>query len=102
MSDTSAIDDDSTMAQLFCGQDTLVCDVYGIKHLQQFVNTLSDNNIHKHGAMETLITEGRKYKKLLIFSIPSSSPIMNLNAFINIRTNLRITMVPSNTTPTPS
>ena len=61
MSDTPAIDGGSTMAQLFCGEDTLVCDVYGIKNLKQFVNTLSDN-IGKHGAMATLITDGRNYK----------------------------------------
>ena len=61
MSDTSAIDDDSTMGQFFCGQHTLVCDVYGIKNLTQFVNALSDN-IHKHGAMTTCITDGGKYE----------------------------------------
>ena len=49
------------MAQLFCGHDTLVCDVYGIKNVKQFVNTLSDN-IHKYGAMATLITDGGKYE----------------------------------------
>ena len=43
MSDTPAIDDGSTMAQFFCGHETLVCDVYGIKNLIQLVNTLSDN-----------------------------------------------------------
>ena len=30
-SDTPAVDDGSTMAQFFCGRDTLVCDAYGIK-----------------------------------------------------------------------
>ena len=30
VSDTPAVDDGSTMAQFFCGHDTLVCDAYGI------------------------------------------------------------------------
>ena len=42
-SDTPAVDDGSTMAQFFCGRDTLVCDAYGIKSTKQFINTLSDN-----------------------------------------------------------
>ena len=59
-SDTPAVDDGSTMAQFFCGQDTLVCDAYGIKSTKQFINTLSDN-IRKCGAMDTLISYGGKY-----------------------------------------
>ena len=51
-SDTPAVDDGSTMAQFFCGHDTLVCDAYGIKSTKQFINTLSDN-IRKRGAMDT-------------------------------------------------
>ena len=60
-SDTLAVDDGSTMAQFFCGRDTLVCDAYGIKSTKQFINTLSDN-IRKRGAMDTLISEGGKYE----------------------------------------
>ena len=60
-SDTSAVDDGSTMAQFFCGHDTLVCDAYGIKSTKQFINTLSDN-IRKQGAMDTLISDGGKYE----------------------------------------
>ena len=60
-SDTPAVDDGSTMAQFFCGRDTLVCDAYGIKSTKQFINTLSDN-IRKRGAMDTLISDGGKYK----------------------------------------
>ena len=59
--DTPAVDDGSTMAQFFCGHDTLVCDVYGIKSTKQFINTLSDNII-KRGAMDTLISDGGKYE----------------------------------------
>ena len=59
-SDTPAVDDGSTMAQFFCGHDTLVCDAYGIKSTKQFINTLSDN-IRKWGAMDTLISNGGNY-----------------------------------------
>ena len=59
-SDTPAVDDGSTMAQFFCGHDTLVCDAYGIISTKQFINTLSDN-IRKWGAMDTLISDGGKY-----------------------------------------
>ena len=59
-SDTPTVDDGSTMAQFFCGHDTLVCDAYGIKSTKQFINTLSDN-IRKWGAMDTLISDGGKY-----------------------------------------
>ena len=59
-SDTPAVDDGSTMAQFFCGHDTLVCDAYGIKPTKQFINTLSDN-IRKWGAMDTLISDGGNY-----------------------------------------
>ena len=60
-SDTPAVDDGSTMAQFFCGWDTLVCDAYGIKSTKHFINTLSDN-IRKRGAMDTLISDGGKYE----------------------------------------
>ena len=60
-SDTPAVDDGPTMAQFFCGHDTLVCDAYGIKSTKQFINTLSDN-IRKQGAMDTLISDGGKYE----------------------------------------
>ena len=59
-SDTPAVVDGSTMAQFFCGHDTLVCDAYGIKSTKPFINTLSDN-IRKWGAMDTLISDGGKY-----------------------------------------
>ena len=61
LSDTPAVDDGSTMAQFFCGRDTLVCDAYGIKSTKQFINTLSDD-IRKRGAMDTLISDGGKYE----------------------------------------
>ena len=60
-SDTPAVDDGVTMAQFFCGRDTLACNAYGIKSTKQFINTLSDN-IRKRGAMDTLISDGGKYE----------------------------------------
>ena len=55
-SDTPAIDDGSTMAQLFVGTETLVTDAYGIKFEKQFVNTLEDN-IRQRGAMNKLVSD---------------------------------------------
>ena len=60
-SDTPAINDGSTMAQFFVGKDTLVYDAYGIKSQKQFINTIYDN-IKSRGAMNTIITDGRKYE----------------------------------------
>ena len=60
-SDTPAVDDGLTMAQFFCGHNTLVCDAYGIKSTKQFINNLSDN-IRKWGAMDTLTSDGGKYE----------------------------------------
>ena len=60
-SGTPAVDDGPTMAQFFCGHNTLVWDAYGIKSTKQFINTLSDN-IRKRGAMDTLISDGGKYE----------------------------------------
>ena len=91
-SDTPAVDDGSTMAQFFCGRDTLVCDAYGIKSTKQFINTLSDN-IRKRGAMDTLISDGGKMKspsKSLISSVPYSSKIISLNLITNTKIRLKI------------
>jgi len=55
-SDTPAIDDGATCAQVFVGRDTLVADVYGMKSDKQFVDMLEDN-ICKRGAMDKLISD---------------------------------------------
>ena len=49
------------MAQFFVGKDTLVCDAYGTKSQKQFISTLYVN-IKSRGAMNTIITDGRKYE----------------------------------------
>ena len=46
------------MAQFVVGK---VCDAYGIKSQNQFINTLYDN-IKIRGAMDTIITDGGKYE----------------------------------------
>ena len=51
-SDTPAVDDGSTMAQFFCGHDTLVCDIYGIK--QPNKSSTPSDNIRKQGAMDEI------------------------------------------------
>ena len=71
-SDTPAIDDGSTAAQLFVGLNTHVVDVYPMKNKQDstFVGTLEDN-IRKRGAMDKLVSDnakeetGRKVKDIL-------------------------------------
>ena len=55
-SDTPAIDDGSTMAQIFVGQDSLVTNVYGMKSEKQFVNTLEDV-IRNRGAPNRLLSD---------------------------------------------
>ena len=55
-SDTPAIDNGATSAQIFVGTESLVTDVYGMKSDKEFVNTLQDN-IRKRGAMQKLISD---------------------------------------------
>ena len=55
-SDTPAIDNGSTMAQIFVGTTTFVTDAYGMKQEKQFVNTLEDN-IRNRGAMDKLVSD---------------------------------------------
>ena len=55
-SDTPAIDNGATSAQIFVGTESLVTDVYGMKSDRDFVNTLQDN-IRKRGAMQKLISD---------------------------------------------
>jgi len=55
-SDTPAIDDGATCAQIFVGTKSLVTDVYGMKTDKEFVNTLEDN-IRERGAMNKLISD---------------------------------------------
>ena len=101
-SDTPAVDDGFTMAQFFCGHDTLVCDAYGIKSTKQFINTLSDK-IRKQGAMDTLISDGGKYEissESLISSIPYSSKIISLNLITKTKIRLKIALDLPSVTPT--
>ena len=55
-SDTPAIDDGATSAQIFFGTKTTLTDVYGMKSDKQFVNTLEDN-IRERGAMNSLLSD---------------------------------------------
>jgi len=54
-----AVDDGSTMAQLFIGHKSLVLDARGVKTNAAFVNTLEDN-IRLRGAIDKLISDGAK------------------------------------------
>ena len=90
LSDTPAVDDGSTMAQFFCGRDTLVCDAYGIKSTKQFINALSDNT-RKQGAMDTLISDGGNYEiSKQVTDLLHSSKIISLNLITNTKIRLKI------------
>jgi len=52
-----AVDDGSTMAQLFIGRKLLVSDAYSVKTNAAFVNTLQAK-IRLHGAMDKVISDG--------------------------------------------
>lgn len=55
-SDTPAIDNGSTSAQIYVGGYTLVSDVVGMRNDTEFVGTLEDQ-IRKRGAMDKLISD---------------------------------------------
>ena len=58
-SSTPAIDDGSTLAQIFVGRNTMVVDIYPIRTQKEFIATLQDN-IRERGAMELLISDRAK------------------------------------------
>jgi hypothetical protein len=58
-SDTPAIDNGATCAQIFVGTSSLVTDVYGMKTESQFVHALEDN-IRERGAMNKLLSDRAK------------------------------------------
>ena len=55
-SDAPAIDDGSTVSQIFEGRESLVAHVYSIATEKQFTNTLEEN-IRKRGAIDKLISD---------------------------------------------
>ena len=101
-SDTPAVDDGSTMAQFFCGHDTLVCDVYGIKSTKQFINTLSITSENGEPWIPSSVKEAnmKSPRELLISSIPYSSKIISLNLITNTKIRLKIALDLPSVTPT--
>ena len=101
-SDTPAVDDGSTMAQFFCGHDTLVCDAYGIKSTKQFINTLSDNIRTGEPWIPSSVMEAnmKSPSESLISSVPSSSKIISLNLITNTKIRLKIALDLPCVTPT--
>jgi hypothetical protein len=55
-SDTKAVDDGASCAQIFIGKQSLFADAYGMKSDAQFAKVLMDN-IRKRGAMDKLISD---------------------------------------------
>jgi len=90
-SNTPAIDDGATCAQICVGRETLVADVYGMKSDKQFIDTLEDN-VHKRGAMDKLISDSAQVKisnKVKDFCEPFVLMIGSWNLTTNIKTFLR-------------
>ena len=104
-SDTPAVDDGSTMAQFFCGRDTLVCDAYGIKSTKQFINTLSLITSEKgepwtpSSVMEVNM---KSPSESLISSGLCSFKIISLNLIINTKIRQKIVLDLPSITPTRS
>ena len=91
-SDTPAVDDGSTMAQFFCGRDTLVCDAYGIKSTKQFINTLSDN-IRKRGAIHFVYAvkhDGRFKARLVADGHLTKEPVESIYSGVVSLRSLRM------------
>ena len=55
-SDTPSVDSIVTSAQLLVGCESMVYDIYPLKSIKPFVNTLEDN-IHERRAMDWLISD---------------------------------------------
>ena len=58
-SPTVAVDNNCKLACLYVSRNTLVADVYPIKRVGQFINTLEDQ-IREQGAMDMLISDRAK------------------------------------------
>ena len=54
--DTPVIEDVSTLAQLFVGNDTLLTKAYGMKSDKQ-VASIIFNNIHQQGTIDKLVSD---------------------------------------------
>ena len=98
-SDTPAVDDGSTMAQFFCGHDTLVCDAYGIKSTKQFINRESENG-EPWISSSVMEVNMKSLSESLISSVPYASKIISLNPIINTKTRLKIVLDLPSITPT--
>ena len=101
-SDTPAVDDGPTMAQFFCGHDTLICDAYGIKSTKQFINTLSDNIRNGEPWIPSSVMEANMTspRESLISSIPYSSKIISLNLITKTKIRLKNALDLPSVTPT--
>ena len=58
-SEAPAIVSDVTQAQFYCGQEYLVCDMFGMKIYKQLVNNLEDK-IWQRGATDTLLSDSER------------------------------------------
>ena len=101
-SDTPAVDDGSTMAQFFCGRDTLVCDAYGIKSPNNSSTpSLITSEKGEPWIPSSVMEANMKSPSVsLISSVPCSSKIISLNLIINIKIRQKIALDLPSVTPT--
>ena len=100
-SDTPADDDGSTMAQFFCGHDTLVCDAYGIKskNNSSTPSLITSENGEPWIPSSVMEANMKSPSESLISSVPYSSKIINLNLITNTKIRLKIVLALPSVTP---
>ena len=101
-SDTPAVDDGSTMAQFFCGRDTLVCDAYASNqpNNSSTLSLTTSENTEPWISSSVMEVNMKSFSETLISSVPYSSKIISLNPIINTRTKLKIVLDLPSATPT--
>ena len=93
-SDTPAVDDGSTMAQFFCGRDTLVCDAIASNqpNNSSTLSLTTSENGEPWISSSVMEANMKSLSESLISSVPYSSKIIRLNPIINTKTRLKIVL----------
>ena len=102
-SDTPVVDDGSTMAQFFCGHDTLVCDAYVASNQPNNSSTpslITSANGEPWIPSSVMEENMKSPSKSLISSGPCSFKIISLNPIINIKIRQKIILDMPSITPT--
>ena len=103
-SDTPAVDDGSTMAQFFCGRDTLLLSLMPMASNQPNNSSTLSLTTSENGepwiSSSVMEANMKSLSKSLISSVPYSFKIISLNPIINTRTRLKIVLDLPSVTPT--